>query len=136
MPTNTQGTEARHYKSLQTHYLIKKVVFGDEATQLEMGYIPAGSLVLRAYAVVATAFNDGTADVLDIGTAADPDGFASDIDLQTAGVVEDNALATSDDVKITADTQIVCQYDGTANDAAAGEAYAVVEYVVDPYVVS
>lgn len=136
MATGTAGTSARHFSSQQTHYLIKKVEFGDDGTQLSMGYVPAGSIVINARAEVKTAFNGGGNDYIDIGYAADPDEFCADLDVSTTGTKLDATTFNAAANKVfTSDTEIVCQYDDANSDATAGLAYVIVEYVVDEAVV-
>jgi hypothetical protein len=132
MGTNTAGTGAQEYVTRQVHYLIKKIIHSDDGVPKSVGHVPAGAVITRARAYVATAFNDGGADLIDIGTAADPDGLAVDLNVATAGWKEDaTSFNASDDIVCTADTQIVAQYDGASSDMTAGVAYVVVEYVVD-----
>jgi nucleoside 2-deoxyribosyltransferase len=138
MATGTAGTSARHLPTQQTHYLIKKVVFGDSGTALEMGYVPAGSIVVRAYVVVKTLFNGGGTDTLQIGYADDADEFyeAASTEIASVGLKEDvTTMNDAANLVFTADTQITVTYTDTNADATTGLAYAVVEYVVDPAVV-
>lgn len=133
MTTGTAGTSARQFVTAQTHYLVQKVVFGDDATQLSLGYVPAGSVILNARAEVKTAFNDGSTDLIDIGYAGDPDEFCANLDVSTVGTKFDATTFNAAANKVfTADTEIVCQYDGATSDATTGLAYVVVEYAYDP----
>ena len=139
MPTGTAGTTALEYHTRQTHYLIKKVVFGDDGTQHSMGFVPAGSLVVRAYVIVKTAFDGGGTDTLTIGHLAsganDVDEFyeAASVELDSVGFKEDvTTMNDATQLVFTADTEIVCTYQDTNSDATAGLAYVVVEFVVDP----
>jgi hypothetical protein len=130
MATNTAGTVAREYHTAQIHYLRKDFTFADDGSTLIMGIIPAGSIVIEAGVVVSTAFNAGSTNVLDIGTVADPDGFATDYALGTVGVIkDDSAIATSDDAYVTVDTTIVCVVDLTGTAATTGVGHAWVAYL-------
>lgn len=111
------------------HYVAKNIAFSDNGSAITIGVVPAGSVVLRAYAVVTTAFDAGTANVLDIGTVADPDGFATDIALGTIGVITADEFATSNDAAATADTTIVATPALSGTAATAGAASVVVEYI-------
>ena len=136
MATGTAGTSARQFSSQQTHYLIKKVVHTDDGTELTVGYVPAGSVVINARAEVTEAFNDGGTDQIDIGYAADPDEFCVNLDVSSTGTKLDATTFNAAANKVfTSDTEIVCQYDGSSSDATAGVAYVIVEYVVDAAVV-
>lgn len=130
MATNTAGTSAQEYHTKQVHYLGKAITFADNGLTISLGYIPAGAFVLRGGVAVTTAFDAGTSNVLDVGTAADPDGFATDLALGTIGVIVADEMATSNDALASADTEIVCvpALSGTA--ATAGAAYVWVEYIV------
>ena len=130
------GSTARHFHAQQTHYLIKKVVYGDDATQLTVGVVPAGSIIINARAEVKTAFNDSGTDLIDIGNSGDADEFCANLDVSTVGTKLDaSTFNAAADKVFTSDTTIVCQYDGANSDATAGLAYVVVEYVVDQAVV-
>ena len=130
MATGTAGTAARHYHTHQVHYLYKEFTFADDGSALSMGYVPAGSYILRGGVVVKVAFNAGTTNVLDIGTAADDDGFATDLALGTIGVIATDEMATTNDAYCSADTQILATVDLTGTAASAGTACAWVEYIV------
>lgn len=129
MGTNTAATAAQKYHQNMVHYLAKEFTFADDGSDLTLGYIPAGSIVLRGGVAVITAFNAGSTNVLDIGTAADPDGFATDLALGTVGVIVADEMATSNDFYVTADTQITCSVDLTGTAATTGHAVAWIEYI-------
>lgn len=131
MATGTPGTTARKYHTSQVHYLRKAIAYSDGASaEVEVGIIPAGSTVIRGGVVVTTAFNAGTGNVLDIGTAADPDGFATDLALGTVGVIVADEMATTDDAYVTADTTITATLALTGTAATAGAGFVWVEYLV------
>lgn len=112
-----------------TEYIAANVTFSNNGSAVTIGVLPAGAIVLRAYAVVRTAFNAGTSNVLDIGTSGDPDGFATDLALGTIGVISADEMATTNDAVMAADTTITATpaLGGTA--ATAGLATVVVEYI-------
>lgn len=129
MATNTAGTSARQYTTAQVHYHTKAITFADAGTTVNIGYVPAGGYVLRAYVVVTTAFNGDTTNTLDIGTAADTDGFATDLALGTIGVISADEMATTNDSYCAADTLLQGVVVSTAS-ASAGAGLIVVEYVL------
>lgn len=130
MATNTAGTSARAYHTAQTHYLTKAISYTDNGLTLDMGYVPAGAVVVRAGVVVSTAFNGNSSNVLDIGTAADTDGFATDLALGTIGVIAADEMATTNDAgPYATDTLIQCSVVSTAS-ASAGAGTVFVEYLV------
>jgi hypothetical protein len=80
MATNTTQItpSAVHSVSPAVKVLDCTIAFGDGATKnYVLGTIPAGARVLRGNVIVTTVFNWGTNNLIDIGTAADPDGFAT-----------------------------------------------------------
>jgi hypothetical protein len=115
------------------HVLSRDFTFADDGSTLELGWAPVGATVIRGGVVVSTAFNAGSTNVLDIGTAADPDGFATDLALGTIGVISADEMATTNDAgPFTSDTQIVCVVDLTGTAASAGVGRAWVEFILDP----
>ena len=130
MATGTLGTTAQRYHQNQTHYLWKAIAHTDDGSTLTLGIVPAGSLVLRGGVVVTTAFNAGTTNVLDIGTSADTDGFATDLALGTVGVIVADEMATTNDAYCATDTTIQCVVDLTGTAATTGAGYVWVEYIV------
>lgn len=132
MATNTAGTSARAYQTHQIHYLARDFTYADDGSTLELGYIPAGAMVIRGGVVVTTAFNAGSTNVLDIGTVADPDGFATDLALGTIGVIVADEMATTNDAYVTVDTQINIVVDLTGTAATAGAGRAWIEYILAP----
>lgn len=115
------------------HYLRKAIAFSDGATAVvTVGVIPAGALVLRGGVCVTTAFNAGTANVIDIGTSADDDGFATDLALGTIGVIAADEMATSNDAYVTSDTTITATLALSGTAATAGAGFVWVEYIPNP----
>lgn len=130
MATNVQGTQARELPIQAVHFLRKSVVFGDNATELEVGILPAGATILKPLSGVSVdvAFNAGTNNFLDVGTEADPDLYATDLALGSIAFVPlDEAVSMT----LAADTKIVAtvQLSGTAASAGAGE--VIIAYVPD-----
>ena len=131
MPTNTAGTAAREYVTHQVHYLSKDFTFANQ-TAVSLGFVPAGATVIRCGVVVSTLFDAGTNDFVDIGTIADPDGLAADLNVATAGVKIDTTIATSDDVgPYAVDTEIIATYGPTGTAPTAGVGRAWVEYILN-----
>lgn len=129
MATGTLMTDAQKYHTRQTHFLTREFSYLDDGLDLSLGYIPANSIVIAAGVVVSTAFDAGTTNVLDIGTAADRDGFATDLALGTIGRIEADEFATSNDCYISADTEASISVDLTGTAATAGNGVAYLEYV-------
>lgn len=122
---------ARNDGSQNIHYLRKRVSYLDGATAVvQVGTVPTGAIVLRGGVVVTTAFNAATTNILDIGTVADDDGFATDLAMGTIGVIVADEMATSNDMgPMTADTSIIATHSQTGTAATAGEGYVWIEYM-------
>lgn len=91
--------------------------------------LPAGARVLRSHIFVETAFNAATTNVLDVGTAADPDQF-----LPTATVVAGTTgLKTLAPPAlqgvIAADTPVTAIYSYTGAAPTTGLATVIIEYM-------
>lgn len=98
-----------------------KVKFNDTgvATGVALCTLPANIVVTRAVAVVGTAFDAGTTNVLTVGANSD----VNDI-LGTGDITEGTAGAYTADkfVKYTEKKTVKAKYTQTGTDATAGEA--------------
>ena len=112
------------------HYLRKAISYTDDGNSVTVGTLPAGAHVLRGGIAVTTAFNGGTTNTANVGTAGDVDGYASAIALGTVGNIVFDDMATSDDAAISAETDVLCAVTSTAS-ASAGAGYVWVEYIVN-----
>lgn len=122
---------ARNDGSQNIAYLRKKITYLDGISAvIQVGTVPTGAIILRGGVVVATAFNEGSTNVLDIGTVADDDGFATDLALGTIGVIVCDEMATTNDMgPFTADTSIIATFSRTGSASTAGEGYVWIEYM-------
>lgn len=126
------GAKGRELDFQAVHYLRKLFTFSaGNAGVVTIGTLPAGALVVGGGVYISTAFNAGTASTADIGTAADPDGFATALALGTAGYKALDELAVSDDLLTTADTDVIATLALTGTAATAGSGIAVVEFIVN-----
>ena len=133
MATGTAGSIARKYHTSQIHYLradfnVAEVDVSGGVTKT-LGTIPAGSIVLRGMVVVTTAFNWGTNNLIDVGPAADPDGYATIMSLLTIGNIVFDEMATTNDQYVTVDTPIYAQMQCTGTAATTGAGFVIVEFV-------
>jgi hypothetical protein len=124
-------TTPRQFHQQMIHYLRRSISYTDNGKVLDIGTIPAGSLIIKPISgvQVTTAFNAGTANVLDIGTSANDDLFGTDLALGTADFVPlDEAIGG---YLVAADTDITATpaLSGTAATAGAGE--VVIAYIPD-----
>lgn len=125
----------QQYHSNQVHYLRKAITFADNGLTVSLGWVPAKAMVLRGGVVVETAFNGNSSNVLDIGfrnagdgTTADPDEYATDLALGTAGVIVADEMATAADAYLPLGAEITASVVSTAA-ASAGSGYVWVEYL-------
>lgn len=113
------------------NYLRAPITFAVGYTGVvQVGTIPAGSIVLRSYVVVTTAFNAGSTNTMKIGSVASDASFGTGIALGTIGVITGGtALATATTMAPTADTAIVATSVSTGSAMTAGAGVVVVEYL-------
>ncbi len=135
MPTNTAGSVARELPSQQIHYLRKTIDFNDDGSEVTVGWIPNGALIIQPISGVhvVTAFDAGTTNTLNIGADDgndDPDEFATLIALGTVGFVAVDEGATGV-FRMTEDTEITASVVLTGTAATAGEAEVVIAYIPD-----
>jgi hypothetical protein len=115
------------YQNVQ--YLRKAIGFADMGKVVKIGTTPAGALILKAQSGVQvnTVFNSATTAVLDIGSAADGDLYATDLDVKTAAAFV--ALDESVSMVVTADTELTCQLAETGATASDGAAVVVIAFL-------
>lgn len=122
LPARDAGTQ-------QVHFLRKTLGVGDMAKVVKLGTIPAGALILKALSGVQvnTVFNSATTTVLDIGSAADGDLYATDLDVKTAAAFVPLDEAVS--MVVTADTELTATLAETGTAATAGSAVVVIAFL-------
>lgn len=136
MATDTAGTVARDYGKQMIHYLRKTITYADAGTEVTVGWVPSGALLVQSISGVhvTTAFNSSGTDLIDIGGNTgndDPDDYATDLDVSTVGFKAiDEALGTAVN-PTTADTEITVTYAQSVADASAGVAEVVIAYIPD-----
>lgn len=123
--------QPRQYHQQMVHYLRKSLDFNDDATEVTIGWLPSGALLLEpgSGVVVTTAFN-GTSPVIDIGANTgndDPDEWGVDLTIATAGFVP--VAANVGTYVMTADTEITATIAGGSSSAGACE--VVICYIPD-----
>lgn len=99
------------------------------STGVELCKLPANIVVTKATAVVKTAFNAGTTNVLTVGTNSDVDDLlgTSDITEGTAGAYTVNKFA-----EFTTAKTVKAKFTETGTDATTGEADIYLEVVRIP----
>lgn len=105
----------------------------DAGSTISIGALPENAVVIKAISgvYVHEAFNAGTNNRLDIGTAADTDFFGTDLSLLAIGFVPlDEAVSLRPSETVATEIKIVVDVTGTA--ATTGKASAMVFYTVLP----
>lgn len=136
MATNTSGDNARQLPWQVVHFLRKRITFAIENTEIEIGRIPAGASVVGGGVHVVTAFDDSGTDTLDVGfkdgsSTDDPNAYATLLDLSAVGFISLDELAATTNIQQTTSAMVTCIYNGQNNDASAGVADVIIQYVVD-----
>lgn len=106
----------------------REITIADSATAVEIGTIPAGSTILKPLSGVNidVVFNAATTNVIDIGTSANDDLYATDL---AAGTIAFVALDEAVAMTVDEDTTLYATYSQTGTAATTGSAYAVISYV-------
>lgn len=128
MSTDTAGNQGQEYPQNLVHFLSKTVTFANAGTTVTLGTLPEFACVVGAGIIVSTAFN-GSSPTADLGTAADPDGFATALALGTIGNIVWDELATSNDLYSTSATTVSVTLSAMSG-ASAGVGHAYVQYVI------
>lgn len=130
MATLNNKIPARDSSYQNVQYLRRNFTFADNGKVLKLGTLPAGALILKAVSGVniSTVFNAGTGNVLDIGTSADDDLFATDLALGTAGFV---ALDEAVSQYVAADTEMTATPALSGTAATTGVGQIVIAYVAN-----
>ncbi|QIG68265.1 hypothetical protein EVB56_074 [Rhizobium phage RHph_Y1_10] len=136
MATGTAATTARQLATQQTHYLRCGITYADNGVAKIVGIIPANSQIinLTSGVYIREAFNAGTTNVLDIGTSADDDLYATDLALGAKAFVAIDEAATATNVNgwyVTVDTTITATVALSGTAATTGQAEVIISYIPD-----
>ena len=99
----------------------------------ELFTLPQGAVPIDWYIDITTDFDAGTTNPLDIGIDTDPDYFANDLDIGTAGVIRNGAtnyVAGRIGVQLVVDSPVEVLYIPTGTAATQGEATLFMLYMV------
>jgi len=112
--------------------LRKRVNYTDRGVAVTIGTIPAGAVVMGGGVQLVTTFNDSGTDLLDIGTSADADEFATALVVSaTAPIyIAVDELATNNSYSETADITVTATYSGENSNASAGAADVIIWYSI------
>ena len=120
----------RLIQTQQVHFIRKGITFADQQKTINIGAVPAGSIILKPMTGVytSTAFN-GTAglNTVGIGTSASASLFGSALTVSAAATFAPTAQAA--DFLVPQDTYIAVVVNASA--ATAGAAEIVVCYIPD-----
>jgi hypothetical protein len=123
---------ARNSGDQTINYLRAPFTFAAGNTGIvQVGTLPAGAVVLRAYVVITTAFNAGTNNFLKVGIVGSDASILSTVTLTAVGLISITSVLVSATATTTApvvDTQIIATSLMTGTVATAGAAVIVVEY--------
>lgn len=122
----------RLYSQQMVHFLRKTIDYTMDGQTVDIGVIPAGSLVIKPMSGVhvVTAFNGGSTNTLDIGPSTDSgtDLWATLLALGTATFVPcDEAVGA---FLVSVDTIVQCKVVSTAT-ASAGTGEVIICYIPD-----
>lgn len=131
MATGTAGSTARQYSQQMVHYLRKGITYADDGTTVDVGTIPAGSLLLKPLSgvYVNTAFNGATTNTLDIGPSTDS-GTNLWGTLLALGSIAHVPLDEAVAMTVSVDTLVQAAVVSTTG-ASAGEAEIVIAFIPD-----
>jgi len=118
--------QARVYHTQQVHYIDATLTF--DSGVVTIGTIPSGAHIIKPIsgAAVNVAFNAGTNNLIDIGTTANDDLFATDLAGGTIAFVPFDEAVTQ---LVAADTTFTATYAQTGTAASAGSARIVICYI-------
>ena len=123
---------ARSSGDQTTNYLRAPVNFNTLGTTsiVQLGTLPAGAVVLRAYVVITQVFNWGTNNLLKVGIVGSDASILSSVSLLALGVISaTTALTAATSTTPTVDTQVIVTSLATGTQATTGTAIVVVEYL-------
>lgn len=130
MATNTAATSARQNAAQETHYLRQRITFDGSLTGEMPNPLPDGAIIVRGSVYVWTAFNDGTANTINIGIDGEADRYMSAGSLASAANVSFDDLANAN-MLVSGDQTVTYAITQTGGDATAGKADIVIEYIPD-----
>lgn len=115
---------ARQLHTQQVHYIRKRVNWNDAniAGGVVFGTLPAGAMIVDQDVRCNVAFNAGTTNALNVGTAAGGTQLFSDV--ATAGARQ----PTIANLSFATDTDLFVAYAQTGGAATAGQADIVIGY--------
>lgn len=122
----------RLYHTQQLHYLRRNITYADDGLTLDVGVIPAGSLIIKPISGVAVhvAFDGNSSNVLDVGPSTDSGTNLWGTSLSLASIDAMVPLDEAVTMKVTVDTLVQCLVTSTAA-AANGSGVVIICYIPD-----
>jgi hypothetical protein len=116
------------------HVLRKRITYLDRGTEVTVGTLPAGAIVIGGGVHIITAFNGSGTDLLDVGFAGgsstdDPNAYATILTLAAVGFIALDELAATTNIQQTKDCRVTATYTDENSNATAGVADVVITYV-------
>lgn len=130
---------ARRLTTQQVSYLRFKVNYNDTGIATGAGNgkqtLPKGAIVTGTDVYVSAAFNAGTTNVFEVGSATgttnNADLVGSSFNEAATGLTQNIAPTGAMLGPLAADTQVFAVYTQTGTAATAGAAYVIIKYVID-----
>lgn len=138
MPTLNSQVPAHDtgYQGL-IHTIVEEITYARENVIADFlkGGLPTKAHVISGGVHVVTAFNDSGTDTLDVGfrggnSTDDPDAYATLLDLSAVGYIALDELGATTNIMQTQACIPTWRYNGQNNNATAGLAYIVLNYVL------
>lgn len=119
---------ARKYHQTMIHYLRADIGFADNGAMKVLGTIPAGSFIVKPISGVnvATVFNAGTTNTLNIGTPANDDLYGTLLALGSLAFVPVDEAVTQ---YVAVDTVITATVVLTGTAATTGAGQVLIAYI-------
>ncbi len=136
MPNTQPTARDMSYQGI-VHTIVEKITYAKENTVVDVlgGKLPAGASVIGGGVHIVTAFNDSGTDTLDVGfrdgsSTDDPDAYATLLLVSAVGFIPLDELGAITNIRQTKDAILTWRYNGENNNATAGVAYLIVNYVI------
>jgi len=121
----------RHPEDVGVGHIRRTINWNDAnvANGIPVGALEAGAIPLRAYAIIQTAFNAGTTNVLEFGSTADPDGLVTSANAAATALGLKAGTGAELGIPLAANTVFYAKFTQTGGAASAGKATLVLEFV-------
>lgn len=132
MPSSlNSGVSARDIGYGVVQYLRKRITYLNNGTAVTVGKLPPSAIVVGGGVQVITTFNDSGTDLVDVGTSADADAFATllAVSATAPAYIAFDELATTNDYDDSNEVTVTATYTGQNSNATAGVADVVVFYI-------